>query len=302
MRDTRFRLVFLFTITACVDSGADDPGAPDDDELVTTDDDQALVGDTHDVAMSSWRCGMRVPGDQELAEVESLLASRRARGAPSKPTAPINVYVHVIHASNGSGGAVSNAQIDAQIGVLNDAYAGFASFQLAGIDHTNNSKWYAGTAERKMKQALRRGSGDDLNIYTLSPSGGLLGWATFPWDYNRAPSMDGVVILYSTLPGGGCCSPSVYDEGDTTTHEVGHWLGLYHTFQGGCTGGGDQVADTPAEASPQYDCVERDSCSSPGTDPIHNFMDYTEDDCMDHLTAGQFARADGTWDAYRQGK
>jgi hypothetical protein len=296
MRDTRFRLVFLLAIAACVDS------APEEDDDATIDDDDALVGDTHDVAQSGWRCGMREPSDLELAEVEALLTSRRGRGAPSKPSGPINVYFHRIHASNGSGGAVTSAQINAQIAVLNDAYAGYASFQLAGVDDTNNSKWYSGSAERKMKQALRRGSGDDLNLYSLNPGSGLLGWATFPWDYSRAPSMDGVVVLYSTLPGGGCCDGFVYDQGDTTTHEVGHWLGLYHTFQGGCTGAGDQVADTPAEAAPQYDCVERDSCSSPGTDPIHNFMDYTEDDCMDHFTAGQISRADGTWDAYRQGR
>ncbi|HKX84553.1 MAG TPA: zinc metalloprotease, partial [Pyrinomonadaceae bacterium] len=219
----------------------------------------------------------------------------------------INVYFHVINKGTGiANGDVPSSQITSQINVLNAAYAPWGwSFNLVATTRTTNATWYTAgynsSAESQMKNALRQGTADDLNIYSNNMGGGLLGWATFPSSYNSQPKMDGVVLLYSSLPGG---SAVPYNLGDTGTHEVGHWMGLYHTFQGGCNGSGDSVSDTPAERSPAYGCPSgRDSCrNKAGLDPITNFMDYTDDACMDRFSAGQDSRMDSMFTTYRFGK
>ncbi|MCK6593141.1 MAG: zinc metalloprotease [Polyangiaceae bacterium] len=298
------------------------PAAQDQESAGHDDEAHATAGTSFELEGRSFRdqaefisLGLRC--GSEKAELEAIqteiLHTQLGIAPPNTQNAVtggvINVYFHVINQGSGiANGDVTSQMITDQMNVLNAAYASTGwSFNLVATTRTTNSSWYNGcdtsANESAMKNALRQGSADDLNIYSCSPGGGLLGWATFPSSYASNPKMDGVVLLDSSLPGG---SAAPYNLGDTATHEVGHWMGLYHTFQGGCvknTSGGDGVADTPAEKSAAFGCpAGRNTCSSAGLDPIYNFMDYTDDSCMDHFTAGQDARMDSMWNSYRAGK
>ncbi len=207
-----------------------------------------------------------------------------------------------------------NTMIAAQMQVLNDSFSGATGpgaantpfrFSLQETTWTVNPDWYhvipskAGV-ERAMKKALYTGDARTLNVYAADIGGGLLGWAYFPNGYNNGRDfIDGVVILDESMPGG---NVGQYSLGDTLTHEVGHWLMLDHTFARGCSASGDWVADTPAEAAPQFECpLVADTCAAPGDDPIHNFMDYSPDDCMWMFTQGQADRMSDAWQQFRAG-
>ncbi|MEX0984394.1 MAG: zinc metalloprotease [Actinomycetota bacterium] len=230
-------------------------------------------------------------------------AGTRARAV----TVTVPVVFHVIRKDlTAAGGNVTRQQVLDQIQVLNDAYGGLTggartgfAFELSSLTRTTSNKWFglAGGKEASMKAALKVGGPATLNIYSANLKGNLLGWAYLAQDADEVGVLDGVVVHFQTLPGGAW---DVYSEGDTATHEVGHWLDLYHTFQGGCSEPGDRVDDTAPEASPAYGCPEgRDTCTGGGIDPITNFMDYTEDPCMFEFTAGQGARMQAAWLAFR---
>lgn len=284
------------------------------------------------------RCGTKHPSPKEARLIEEnfrkLLARQNEKrpdgvgsGKPNPPdddeatggggdplpspqcgTASVCVPVvfHVVYDRNGNGN-VTDKQIADQMSVLNTAFSGIDSggmsyqFGLVKTTRTENNKWYTGCYGRRgeqMKGSLRQGDASTLNVYSCRPSNGILGYATFPTSYSGNPLSDGVVILDESMPDG---NAAPYNEGDTLTHEVGHWLGLYHTFQGGCSeSAGDYVADTPAESSPAYGCpIGRDTCSTVGIDPVTNYMDYTDDSCMYVFSSGQAARTDGFWSVYR---
>ena len=237
------------------------------------------------------------------ARTDRILDRMDASNRKKRVAASVPVYVHVMAGSSGEGD-VSDGQIADQIDVLNATYAGAESgqaantgfsFYLAGTDRFYNDTWHGDGASRTYRSQTRQGGSDALNIWLVDFS--YLGIATFPWDYSSDPAVDGIRVQYSSLPGGDATN---FNLGETATHEAGHWLGLYHTFQGGCTSTNDQVSDTPAQGGPSSGCpVGADTCSLPGTDPIHNYMDYSYDSCYNQFTQGQSSRMSQMWTAYR---
>jgi hypothetical protein len=232
----------------------------------------------------------------------------------------IPVYFHVIRAgTSAANGNVPESVLDNQINVLNNAFSGQGGgptpgantsfrFVKAGVTRRTNSTWYAmeinTAAESQAKSELRVNGPHVLNFYTVR--GNLTApyaWASFPWSYGGDPVDDGVVVPFTMLPGGS--TPS-FNAGDIAVHEVGHWLGLFHTFQGGCQGS-DQVDDTPAHAEQTRNdgitgnCpASLDTCPGGGVDPIHNFMQDTSDACKYEFTSDQATRMNSMYIAHRQ--
>jgi hypothetical protein len=248
--------------------------------------------------------------EPDLGQVhEDLPAS--AKGKAGKGFAvTVPVYFHVV--TDGSTGALTNRQIADQIAVLNTTFAGGEGgaksgfgFELAGTTHTDNAAWFyanpGGTNEKTMKQTLRRGGASALNLYSTT-AGDYLGWAYLPSIVTKPGQahLDGVVIDWESMLGTSTTYAGQFDRGETATHEVGHWLNLEHTFFGGCNAKGDFVADTPPQKVPTSGCPEgKDTCTKPGLDPIHNYMDYSYDTCYTEFTPGQVQRMRDAWLFYR---
>ena len=240
---------------------------------------------------------------------EDLPAAARGQAA-SDFAVTVPVYFHVV--TDGAAGNLRDSQIASQIRVLNTTFAGGEggfdtgfSFVLAGVTRTNNPAWFSanpgGVNEKAMKETLRQGGPDALNFYSTT-AGDFLGWAYLP-DIVTKPGqleLDGIVVDWESLPRVSDTYKGRYDQGETATHEVGHWLNLEHTFYGGCSAKGDFVADTPPEKTPTSGCpAGKDTCSAPGLDPIHNYMDYSYDQCYTEFTAGQAQRMRDAWLFYR---
>lgn len=252
---------------------------------------------------------------QEFRAQLAALPQAQRRTAPGG-TIQVPVVWQVITNADGASSNVTNTQIANQLQVMNNGFRGSTApnaantpfrFQTQNIVRTQNVGAYDWTDvnDTLTKPELRQGNARTLNVYvvnsiTLGGNPGILGYATFPSDYDDSPDQDGVVVIRGSFPGG---DAAPYNKGDTLTHEIGHWIGLFHTFQNGCQGQGDRVGDTPAQDDGDniFSCNKNlDTCPAKnGKDPVTNFMSYGTDNCLVKFTRGQSNRMDRQWQAFR---
>ncbi|KAH8691096.1 hypothetical protein BGW36DRAFT_305009 [Talaromyces proteolyticus] len=288
-------------------------------------------------------CGTNAPS-AALKDAHQRFSSSLQRvmteSPESLPTIEIETWFHVVSTSD-QVNLVTNEMIASQYVYLQRAYANASiSYNFMGVDRSINDTWARNGDDREMKRALRRGTYNSLNIYFQTDlqvsestsnvnsrhtkhridgiissrdsqsSPNLLGFCSLPDPKINSSSSfddyitDGCNILAATMPGG---SISHYNSGGTAIHEVGHWHGLLHTFQGescASTNEGDYIADTPQQSVATEGCPAiKDSCPNlPGLDAIHNFMDYSSDDCYQSFTNDQAARMRNMWSSMREGK
>lgn len=269
------------------------------------------------------RCATPRPSPEEIASLAASDCSLTATTIRSEydpgVVYEIPVVFHIIERNSGTG-YIPDSLVQSQVDVLNEDFrALFGSLGQAGDDsriqfvlatvdpdgmpttgilHYIDNGWYQDPGPgvfNNMKAAIAWEPARYFNIYTNDGSGGgTLGYATFP-QLSAGSYDDGVVLNWQNVgrdaPTGGS-----FNLGRTATHEVGHYLGLFHTFEGGCGDAswpyntGDLISDTVAEQAPQFGCMPGPSACGSGNNPIENYMDYTDDLCMTNFTVEQINR------------
>lgn len=259
-----------------------------------------IIPDKYGKLVRGTRCATTDTADESVIRSPADPMAWKNAHASSIFNINIPIAFHILMSSKGEGD-VTDDQINQQINVLNAAYSNLGIFfTIDSIQRVKNNIFYKvqpGITEFIMKWQLNKNPTKVLNLYTADISGSILGWSSMPWLYAESSFMHGVVILNQTLPGG---SASNYNIGQTATHEIGHYLGLFHTFEGGCVPPGDSIDDTPAHSQANYGCpVGTAACLVNELAPIHNFMNYTDDVCMNNFTAGQIDRIHWAVETYK---
>ncbi|KAF4594742.1 metalloprotease [Ophiocordyceps camponoti-floridani] len=226
----------------------------------------------------------------------------------------VETYIHVLAGDQKSLDRVELNMLTGQVDTLKrDFWPSRISFTLMDIESEVEPEFAtldSTAAVRAMQKRYNKGDEATLNIYIVNeinvpinhldceapvnsstagitemPEGGLLGVSSFPWNVLDSSASDSwsnaVIVKADTLPGYLLQLAYAHPRlGKTATHEIGHWFGLFHTFDEDCdTPFGDLVADTPESAGPTKGCpMSRDSHpDKPGLDPIHNYMDYSSE-------------------------
>ena len=252
------------------------------------------------------RCGTPDPSQEEIEFVNQQIQPYYENISRTPDDDPVHIQVawHVITSSTGEG-YLSDSQIHDAVDILNQAYNELFNFYftVGVITRHENDDWFnfevdenasQGFDEAQMRSQTYTDPVHYYNIWSVltnpNPDGSItVGWNYFPFNSAEGSHWQGTTINYTGIWGG------------ILPHEAGHYFGLFHTFQGGCTGG-DDVDDTPAMASDAiYSCDQtQDSCPDiEGLDPVTNFMNYSN--CQNTFTPGQAERAYFITETYHPG-
>jgi hypothetical protein len=291
-----------------------------------------------------FRCiNSNMPPPQPFHTIANVTAagnsSEASTSAESLVAFTVPLYIHIVDTTTSA--SVSDATIRQQLIALNANYAPtLIQFDLRNVSRSINNTWATASTleiEQEMKQQLRRGGYDSLNLYFLLDWNPLhdeamgfnstFGFCTYPelGNINKTVlARDGCIMQQYSMPG----SPGIgrttvlggsLDEGKTAVYEVGHWLNLIHVFGANGTVGrcieDDFVFDTPLQFQaspmtvrgtpcppPKVSCPGVSPSSIPGPDNVFNFLDYSSDYCMREFTPGQAVRMNQAWRERRVGR
>ncbi|KAH7359372.1 metalloprotease 1 [Plectosphaerella cucumerina] len=238
----------------------------------------------------------------------TTLATRANTNTTLPAVIDVPVYFHAVAAEESD--LLSEAKLQEQFDVLQTAFAQYGfNMSLEGTSFTVNATWANGFMNPAnglaMRTALRRGGYNALNIY-FQYIDQTIGRCDYPKPGavpgSEAFILDGCQVHSGAVPGGTRFENNTL--GAFAVHEAGHWFGLPHTFQGGCSGEG--VGGVPVHSGPTYQCspgLVLDTCpGQPGVDPIYNYMNYNYDPCMSEFTSGQVQKMRDDWAQYREGR